>query len=105
MDPVRHLADIPPHHGFPGGSVVENPPAKAGDAGSVPGSGRSPIEEDSNPFQYSCLGNLMDRGVWWAVVQGVAKSYTRLSHQTTIVTAPLHIRDLVGVAASEAGTL
>ena len=70
---MRHLADIPPHRGFPGGSVVENPPAKAGDAGSVPGSGRSPIEEDSNPFQYSCLGNLMDRGVWQATVHEAAK--------------------------------
>ena len=42
--------------GFPGGSVVENPPANAGDAGSIPGSGRSPGEENGNPLQYSCLG-------------------------------------------------
>ena len=45
--------------GFPGGSVIKNPPANAGDAGSVPGLGRSPREENGNPFQYSCLGNAM----------------------------------------------
>ena len=48
--------------GFPGGSVVNNSPANAEDAGSVPGSGRSPGEGDSNTLRYSCLGNLMDRG-------------------------------------------
>ena len=47
--------------GFPGGSVVENPPANAGDAGSIPGSGRSPREGNGNPLQYSCLRNLLDR--------------------------------------------
>ena len=52
--------------GFPGASVVKNLPAKAGDVGSVPGSGRSPGEGNDNPLQYSCLGNLMDRGTWWA---------------------------------------
>jgi len=39
--------------------VVKNPPANAGDAGSIPGLGRSPGEENGNPFQYSCLGNAM----------------------------------------------
>ena len=48
--------------GFPGGSVVKNMPVKAGDAGSIPGSGRYPGEGNGNPFQYSCLGNPMDRG-------------------------------------------
>ena len=48
--------------GFPGGSVVKNPPAIAGDVGSVPGSRGSPGEGDGNPLQYSCLGNPMDRG-------------------------------------------
>ena len=56
--------------GFPGGSVVKkNPPASAGatgDAGSNPGLGRSPGEGNGNPLQYSCLGNPMDRGAWWA---------------------------------------
>ena len=62
--------------GFPGGSVVKNPPANAGDAGSIPGSGRSPGEGNGNPLQYSSLGNPMDRGAWQATVLGVAKSQT-----------------------------
>ena len=48
----------------------------AGDLGSIPGSGRSPGEENGNPFQYSCLENPMDRGAWWAAVHGVPKSWT-----------------------------
>ena len=59
--------------------VVKNPPANAGDrreAGSVPGSGRSPGGGHDNPLQYSCLENSMDRGVWWATVHGVAKIWT-----------------------------
>ena len=47
---------------FPGGSVVKNLPANAGDAGSIPGLGRSSVERNGNPLQYSCLGNPMDRG-------------------------------------------
>ena len=61
---------------FPGGSMVKNPPASAGDirdTGSIPGLGRFPGEGNGNPLQYSCLGNPMDRGAWWAVVHGVAK--------------------------------
>jgi len=61
-----------------GGSVVENPPANAGDVGLIPGSGRSPGEGDGTPLQCSCLG--MDRGAWWAAVHGVAKSRTGLSN-------------------------
>ena len=64
---------------FPGGSVIKNPPANAGDAGSVSGSGRSPGEENHNPvwfpLQYSCMGNPIDRACW-ATVQGVTKSWT-----------------------------
>ena len=62
--------------GFPGGSVVKNSPANAGDMGSIPGLGRSCGEGNGNPLQYSCLGNLMDRGAWWATVHGVAESRT-----------------------------
>ena len=51
--------------GFAGGSVVKNPPACAGDAGSIPGSGRTPEEENVRLLQYSCLENPMDRGTWW----------------------------------------
>ena len=53
--------------------VVKNPPANAGDikdTDSIPGLGRSPGEGHGNPCQYSCLGNLIDRGAWWATVQG-----------------------------------
>ena len=50
--------------GFPGGSVVKNSPANAGDVGSIPGLGRSPGEGNGNPLQCSCLENSMDRGVW-----------------------------------------
>ena len=59
--------------GFPGGSVVKNLPANAGDAGSIPGSGSSPGEGHGNPLQYSCLENPMDRGAWWATVDGIVK--------------------------------
>ena len=60
---------------------VKNLPANAGDvrdAGSIPGSGRSPREGNGTPLQYSCLENPMDRGAWWATVPGVAKSWTQL---------------------------
>ena len=57
----------------------KNPPANAGDTGSIPGSERSPRGENSNPFQYSCLENSMNRGAWQAAVHGVIKSQTWLS--------------------------
>ena len=60
--------------GLPGGSVVKNPPATAGDVGSIPGLGRSPGEGHGNPLRYSCLENPMSRGAWWATVHGVSKS-------------------------------
>ena len=59
--------------GFPGGSVVKNPPANVGDSGergSILESGRCPGEGTKNPLQYSCLGNHMDRGAWRATVHG-----------------------------------
>ena len=48
--------------GFPGGSLVKNLPASARDVGSIPGSGRAPVEGNGNPLQYPYLENLMDRG-------------------------------------------
>ena len=72
--------------GLPGGTVVKNPPANAearGDAGSIPGSGRSPGVGNGNRLQYSCLENSMDREVWWATIHGVARSWTRLSDLST----------------------
>ena len=65
--------------GFLRGSVVKNLPASTGDTGDVglvPGLGRYLGEGNGSPFQYSCLVNPMDRGAWWAVVHGVAKSRT-----------------------------
>ena len=59
--------------GFPDGLVVKNPPAKAGDVGSISGSGRSSGEGNGNPLQYSFLENSMNRGAWQAAVHGVAK--------------------------------
>ena len=59
--------------GFPGGSVVKTLPANTGDMGLIPGSGRSPEEGNGNPFWYSCLGNPVDRGTWWAIVHEVAR--------------------------------
>ena len=59
--------------GFPGGSVVMNPPASAEDAGLIPGLGRSPGEGNGNPLQYSCLENPMYREAWQATLHGVAK--------------------------------
>ena len=55
------------------GSVVKNPPANAGDMGSIPGLGRPPEEGNGNPLQYSCLRNPTDREAWQATVRGVVK--------------------------------
>ena len=62
--------------GFPGGSVVKNPSASAGDSDSIPASGRSPGGGHGNPLQFSCLGNPTVRGAWQATVHGVTKSQT-----------------------------
>ena len=62
--------------------MVKNPPANAeesGDAGSIPGLGRSPRKGNGNSLQYSCLRNSMDRGTWRATAPSVAKSQTQLS--------------------------
>ena len=65
--------------------MVKNLPVNARGAGSVPGSGRSPGEGNGNLFQYSCLGNVMDKETWWdTVVHGVPKSGTKLSDTTYI---------------------
>ena len=73
--------------GIPGGSVVKDPSANAGDSGLIPGWGRSPGEGNSNPLQYSRLENPMDGGAWQATVYGAAKSRTRLSNFTTTTIA------------------
>ena len=73
--------------------VVKNLPAYAGevrDVGLIPGLGGSPGGGHGNPLQYSCLGNPMDRGAWWATVHRAAKSRTRLSEQLNMLS---HIQD------------
>ena len=62
--------------------MVMNLPANAGDASSIPGSGRFPGGGHGYPLQYSCLGNSMDRGAWRATVHGVTKSWTQVSSLT-----------------------
>ena len=58
----------------------KNPPANPGDLGSIPGLARFPGEGNSNPLQHSCLGNPMDRVVWWATVHGVSKNQMQLNN-------------------------
>ena len=79
-----------------GGSVTKNPSANGGDAGLIPGSGRSPGAGNGNPLQYFWLGSPMDRGAWWAAVHWAAKSQIWLSDSPRVRThthpcsAPLH---------------
>ena len=64
--------------GFPGGSVIKNSPANAGDirdVGFIPGLGRSPGGGNGNQLQYSCLENPMDRGTWWATIYGAVSQF------------------------------
>ena len=70
------LSNLTEYIDFPGGSVVNNPPANVGDSGSMPWSRGAPEGGNGNPLKYSCLGNPMDRGAWWATVHGVTKSQT-----------------------------
>ena len=69
--------------GFPGGPVVKNSPASTEDAGLIPGLGRSLGEGNGNPLQYSCVGNPMDRGAWWA-------TYSPWGHQQSDATEQLN---------------
>ena len=58
---------------IPGGLEGKASACNAGDLASIPGWGRSPEEGNGNPLQYSCLGNPIARGTWWATVHGVNK--------------------------------
>ena len=78
---------------FPGGSVVKNLPANAGDAGLIPESRRSPGEGNGKQLQYSCLENPIDREAWWATVHRVTRSQTWLKQLRTdasLFTLPDH---------------
>ena len=76
---------IPAPYPLPSFFFIKNLPANARDTkdmGSIPELGRSPGVRNGNPFQYSCLENSMDRGVWWAIVHGATKSQTQLNDWT-----------------------
>ena len=72
MVSIRHWVPLAWVQGFPGSSVVKKTSASAGDAGSIPGWGRSPGEENGYPLQYSCLENPINRGDLQATVHEVA---------------------------------
>ena len=63
----------------PGGPASKESAYNAGDAGLIPGWGRSPGDGNGYPLQYSCLENPVDRGAWWATGHGVTKSGTQLN--------------------------
>ena len=79
FSPLEFWHTVPLSVDFPGGSEVKASTCSAGDLGSIPGSGRSPGEENGHPLQYSCLGNSIDREAWYATARGVAKSRAWLS--------------------------
>ena len=90
--------------GFPGDSVVKNPPASAGDigdAGSIPGWGRSPGEGNGSPLQYSCLGNPMDRGIWQATVHGVTKESDTTEQLRACAHTHTHTHNIVAKQCKE----
>jgi len=62
--------------GFPGGSDDKESACNTGDLDLIHGLGRSPGERNDYPLQYSCLGNPMGRGAWWAIAHGVKKNWT-----------------------------
>ena len=75
---LRNKRNLATSRGLPYSSDGKESACNAGNPSLIPRSGRSHGEGNGNPLQYSCLENL-DRGAWWATVQGVAKSWTRLS--------------------------
>ena len=75
---TEYWVEFPVLYGFPDAVVVKNPPASeedAGDTGSIPGLEGSPGGRNGTSLQYSCLGNRVGRGAWWATVHGVTKSW------------------------------
>ena len=64
------------YRSFPGSSDGKESACNAEDPGSIPELGGSPGRGNGNRLQYSCLGNPVDRGAWWAAVQGVATNRT-----------------------------
>ena len=81
--------------GFPGFSDGKESTCDAGDLDSIPGLGRPPGEGNSYTLQYPVLQNSMDRGAWQAIVQGVAKSWTRLNNVHFTGLAKMFVRVFV----------
>ena len=74
--------------GFPGGSMIKNPPANAGDVrdmGSISGLERSPREGNGNPLQYSRLENPMDRGAWHGIAESDVIEHAQKHPNTRIM--------------------
>ena len=69
--------------------MAKNLPANAGDLAFIPGSGSSLGVGNGNPLHYSCLGNPMDRGVWRAIVHGVAKDSDMTQQLNTTTTTKM----------------
>ena len=87
---ITHIYYIIHFLDFPDGSFVKNLPTNARDAG------RSPGARNGNPLQTSGLENSMDRGAWWTIVQGTAKSWTWLeqlehTHNSTFMFADIYV--------------
>ena len=77
---------------IPDGSVGKETACKAGDTGSIPGSGRCPEYGNGNLLQYSCWGNPMDRGAWWVTVHSVTKGHvTEHTHRKLVLKGKLHL--------------
>jgi len=90
---VLRKQKIEPTQGFQGRTSSKEPVCQAGDirdVGLIPGLGRSPGGANSNPLQYSCLENPIDRGAWWAMVHRIAKSQTQLKQLITAHTETPH---------------
>ena len=77
---IEYLYKITVIEGFPGGLNSKESACNVGHLGLILGSGRAPGKGNGNPLQYSCLENPVVRGAWWATVQWVTKSQTRLSN-------------------------
>ena len=93
LPPVASLGSTLLEMTSPVAQTVYNPPANAGDSGSIPGSGGSPGEGNGHPPQYSWLENSMERGAWWTKIHGVSKSQTRLSNYTFFHSDPQDLND------------
>ena len=77
-------------------TLVKSPLATTGDAGSIPGSGRSPGEGNGNPLQYSCLENSIDKGDWWATGHRVTKELDTTEHAHTHTHTHTHLQNQAG---------